>query len=120
MSAPDESLSAQPPFDSARLHAALQQHFGFTVFRPGQEEALQHLLAGRDTLVVMPTGSGKSLIYQLAALLVALMKDQVDGMRRRGIRATFINSALDLAEQNRANKSASSLLSPAVRAPTGC
>jgi ATP-dependent DNA helicase RecQ len=93
-------------------HAALREHFGFPAFRAGQEEALQHVLAGRDTLVVMPTGAGKSLIYQLAALilpgtalvispLVALMKDQVDGLTRRGIAATFINSSLDGAEQSR-------------------
>ena len=94
------------------LHAALQRHFGFPAFRPGQEAALTHVLAGRDALVVMPTGSGKSLIYQLAALLlphaalvisplVALMKDQVDSLTRRGIAAAFINSSLDSAEQAR-------------------
>lgn len=93
-------------------HAALHQHFGYPAFRPGQEEALRAALSGRDTLVVMPTGSGKSLIYQLAALilpgtalivspLVALMKDQVDGLVRRGIAATFINSSLDAGEQGR-------------------
>jgi len=94
------------------LHVALRQHFGYPAFRPGQEEALRAALAGRDALVVMPTGSGKSLIYQLAALilpgtalivspLVALMKDQVDGLVRRGIAATFINSSLDAGEQGR-------------------
>jgi len=94
------------------LHAALRRHFGYPAFRPGQAEALEHALAGRDVLVVMPTGSGKSLIYQLAALcrpgtgvvvspLIALMKDQVDGLARRRIPATYINSSLDLAEQNR-------------------
>jgi ATP-dependent DNA helicase RecQ len=94
------------------LHAALRQHFDFPEFRPGQAEALAHVLAGRDTLVVMPTGSGKSLIYQLAALLlpgstlvisplVALMKDQADSLTRRGLPATFVNSSLDGAEQAR-------------------
>ena len=69
---------------------ALRRHFGFPEFRPGQEAALRRVLAGRDALVVMPTGAGKSLIYQLAALLlpgtavvvsplIALMKDQADG-----------------------------------------
>ena len=73
---------------------------------------LQYLLAGKNTLVVMPTGSGKSLIYQLAAMrlagitlvispLIALMKDQVDQLQKRSIPATFINSALPKAEQNR-------------------
>lgn len=79
---------------------------GFATFRPGQEPAVRSLLAGKHTLVVMPTGSGKSLIYQLAALclpgaalvispLIALMKDQVDGLEARGVAATFINSSLD-------------------------
>src|SRR5713101_6099600 len=92
--------------------AALREYFGFPMFRPGQEAALDLVLAGRDALVVMPTGSGKSLIYQLAALLlpgtalvisplVALMKDQIDGLARRHIPATFINSSLDNAEQSR-------------------
>jgi len=94
------------------LLSALQQHFGFETFRPGQEEALQHLLAGRHTLVVMPTGAGKSLIYQLAACLlpgttlvisplIALMKDQVDALARRGIPATAINSTIPSSEQSR-------------------
>lgn len=93
-------------------HDALQQYFNFPSFRPGQAEALEHVLAGRNTLVVMPTGAGKSLIYQLAALLlpgttlvssplVALMKDQVDSLTRRQIAATFVNSSLDTAEQAR-------------------
>lgn len=92
------------------LHAALRQYFAFPHFRPGQAEALQHLAAGRDALVVMPTGSGKSLIYQLGALLqpaatlvvsplVALMKDQVDSLTRRHLPATFINSSLTPSEQ---------------------
>jgi len=81
------------------LTAALQTHFGFADFRLGQAEAIEHLLAGRNALVVMPTGSGKSLIYQLAALqlpgvalvispLIALMQDQVDALTRRGLPAT--------------------------------
>ncbi len=89
---------------------ALHHYFAFPEFRLGQEAALSHTLAGRDTLVVMPTGSGKSLIYQLAALLlpgaalvisplVALMKDQIDSLTRRNIPATFINSSLTTAEQ---------------------
>ncbi|MEK7276586.1 MAG: RecQ family ATP-dependent DNA helicase, partial [Chloroflexota bacterium] len=94
------------------LHAALHQHFAFPRFRPGQEEAIQHVLDKRDTLVVMPTGAGKSLIYQLSALLlpgaalvfsplVSLMKDQIDSLTRRNIPATFINSSNDAAEQGR-------------------
>ncbi len=94
------------------LRAALRQHFHYPAFRPGQEEALTHVLAGHDALVVMPTGSGKSIIYQLAALvlpgtalvvssLVALMKDQADSLTRRQLPATFINSSLALDEQSR-------------------
>jgi len=92
------------------LEACLQSAFGFDSFRPGQQEAIQSLLAGRHTLVVMPTGAGKSLIFQLAALqldgltlvispLIALMKDQVDSLIRRGIPATCINSAMPASEQ---------------------
>ena len=94
------------------LLTSLRRHFGFPAFRPGQHDALQHLLAGRHALVVMPTGAGKSLIYQLAALhlpgvtlvvspLVALMKDQVDNLMQRGLPATTINSLLPGPEQTR-------------------
>ncbi len=88
----------------------LQRHFGFSAFRRGQETAIRTVLEGRDSVVVMPTGAGKSLIYQLAALhldapvlvispLIALMKDQVDALQRRDIAATFINSAITKREQ---------------------
>ncbi len=94
------------------LLTALRTHFAYPAFRPGQEEALTHVLNGRDALVVMPTGSGKSIIYQLAAMclegtalvispLVALMKDQADSLTRRNLPATYVNSSLELAEQNR-------------------
>ncbi|MDD5368869.1 MAG: RecQ family ATP-dependent DNA helicase [Anaerolineaceae bacterium] len=89
---------------------SLQTHFGFSAFRPGQAEAIASLIGGHNTLTVMPTGAGKSLIFQLAALhlpgltlvispLIALMKDQVDSLARRKIPATFINSALSSSEQ---------------------
>jgi ATP-dependent DNA helicase RecQ len=92
------------------LQAALQHHFGFPAFRPGQREAIQHVLAGRDTLVVMPTGAGKSLCYQLPALLapgvtlvvsplIALMKDQVDALMAADQPAAYINSTLSAGEQ---------------------
>ncbi|MDL1896018.1 RecQ family ATP-dependent DNA helicase [Anaerolineae bacterium CFX7] len=100
------------PIDDTALHAALEKFFHYPAFRPGQIDALRHVLAKRDTLVVMPTGSGKSLIYQIAALvqegtalvispLVALMKDQTDSLTRRGIAATFINSTLAVSEQDK-------------------
>ncbi|MBU4226469.1 MAG: RecQ family ATP-dependent DNA helicase, partial [Chloroflexi bacterium] len=93
------------------LLSLLRTHFGFPSFRAGQAEAIHSLLAGHHTLAVMPTGAGKSLIFQLAALqlngltlvispLIALMKDQVDSLTRRNIPATYINSALPTPEQN--------------------
>ena len=89
---------------------ALQKHFGFRAFLDGQEEVIGGVLAGRDALVVMPTGGGKSLCYQLPAMvmdgvtivispLIALMKDQVDALQARGIPATLINSTLTPGEQ---------------------
>src|SRR5215217_6417731 len=87
------------------LTAALHEHFGFPGFRPGQREACQAALADRDVMVVMPTGSGKSLCYQLPALLredltvvvsplVALMQDQVEALGARGLgkRVALVNA----------------------------
>ncbi len=87
------------------LKAALREHFGHEQFRGPQLEALQAVMAGRDLLLTMPTGGGKSLVYQLPALLldglvlvvsplIALMKDQVDGLRAQGIKAAEVNSSL--------------------------
>jgi ATP-dependent DNA helicase RecQ len=87
------------------LSEALKQHFGYQAFRKGQEAIVRSVLSGRPTIAILPTGGGKSLCYQLPALLlegttvvvsplVALMKDQVDALRARGIAATFINSSL--------------------------
>src|SRR5215210_4912222 len=90
--------------------SALGEYFGFDAFREGQREVVDSVLAGHDTVVVMPTGGGKSLCFQLPALmregvtvvvspLIALMKDQVDALHARGLPATFINSSLDFEEQ---------------------
>lgn len=89
---------------------ALRQHFGFSDFREGQREVIDSILQGRDAVVVMPTGGGKSLCYQLPALmsdgatiivspLIALMKDQVDALHARNLPATFINSSISFEEQ---------------------
>jgi ATP-dependent DNA helicase RecQ len=89
---------------------SLREHFGFDNFREGQREVIESVLAGKDVVVVMPTGSGKSLCYQLPAMmldgvtvvvspLIALMKDQVDALRARGLPATFVNSSIPESEQ---------------------
>jgi ATP-dependent DNA helicase RecQ len=100
--------SAMHSLEHARV--LLNQHFGFNDFRSGQAEVVSAILEGRDAVVVMPTGSGKSLCYQLPAMmkdgatlvvspLIALMKDQVDALRAHNLPATFINSSLSESEQ---------------------
>ncbi|MDQ2855065.1 MAG: RecQ family ATP-dependent DNA helicase [Acidobacteriota bacterium] len=98
-----------PTIDDALI--SLRKHFGFEAFRAGQTEVISAILEGKDAVVVMPTGSGKSLCYQLPAMmlsgatlvvspLIALMKDQVDALRARDLPATFINSSITPAEQH--------------------
>jgi ATP-dependent DNA helicase RecQ len=107
-------MNAVPSLDfSARaLAAELKQRFGFDTFRPGQQEIVRDILRGRDVLAIMPTGGGKSLCFQLPALmrdgvcivispLIALMQDQVRLLQDNGIEATYINSSLDRAEVSR-------------------
>jgi ATP-dependent DNA helicase RecQ len=97
---------------STTLLDTLRTVFDLKTFRPGQEVAIRHVLAGHDALVIMPTGVGKSLIYQLAALhrpaltlvispLIALMKDQVDGLVEQDVPAAYVNSTLNTSEQRR-------------------
>jgi ATP-dependent DNA helicase RecQ len=84
--------------------------FGYESFRDKQEAIIEHVIAGRDALVIMPTGGGKSLCYQIPALirsgvglvvspLIALMQDQVDSLCQMGVRAAFLNSSQDPSQQ---------------------
>jgi ATP-dependent DNA helicase RecQ len=108
--APKVPKAPEPP-----LRERIRDYFGFRKFRPGQAEAVDSALGGRDTLVVMPTGSGKSLCFQLTALaldgitvvvspLISLMKDQVDNLLDNGVWAVGLNSTLTPEQQVAAEK----------------
>src|SRR5438045_2942628 len=95
----------------ADIHRILKEYWGFDSFRPLQEEIIQSVLAGRDTLALLPTGGGKSLCFQVPALitdglclvispLIALMKDQVFNLNRRGIKAAAVYSGMPIHQQN--------------------
>ena len=111
-------MQATEANNSPSLKQLLQQVYGYDSFRPGQEQVIEALLAGRDAMVIMPTGAGKSLCYQLPALasegmavvvspLLSLMKDQVDALTSLGARAEALTSELSREQQtqllNRAN-----------------
>ncbi|MGD1903140.1 MAG: DNA helicase RecQ [Geitlerinemataceae cyanobacterium] len=107
---PADSPADLPDFTAERtaadLDSVLKQSFGHADFRPGQREIVERSLGGEDILAIVPTGGGKSLCYQLPAILrkgvtivvsplIALMQDQVDSLKANGISATFLNSTLD-------------------------
>src|SRR5947209_2966701 len=109
-----KEVPAMPPSSPAHsleeLKAVVQRHWGFRTFRPLQERAMRAVLDGRDSVVVLPTGGGKSLCYQAPAVvrghttvvispLIALMKDQVDSLRQSGVPAAQIDSSLSSAER---------------------
>ena len=100
------------PDANLNINTQLKSIFGFDQFRPGQEDIIRAVMAGRDVLAIMPTGAGKSLTFQLPARLlggvtlvisplIALMKDQVDAMTEAGLKATFLNSSLDPEERSK-------------------
>ncbi len=108
-SAPGPATAAPP----SPHRAALERVFGYTQFRGQQEAVIEHTIAGRDSLVLMPTGGGKSLCYQVPSLvrdgvgvvvspLIALMRDQVEALRQAGVRAACLNSSLTPQEAARA------------------
>lgn len=97
----------------------LKKWFGYPTFRPGQREIIGDIIDGKDVLAVIATGGGKSVCYQIPALireglcivvspLIALMKDQVDGLREIGIQASFLNSSLEFKEKKRVEASITS------------
>ena len=99
-----EGTLSQP--DMAAAHLVLKRRFGYNEFRLNQGDIIDAILDGRDVLTLMPTGGGKSLCYQIPALLrngvgvvvsplIALMQDQVDALQQLGIRAAFLNSTQD-------------------------
>jgi ATP-dependent DNA helicase RecQ len=98
--------NAEPSISTRLLLDNLKHNFGYESFRQGQEDIIKQLFDGRDSLVLMPTGGGKSMCYQLPAILlpgvtivvsplIALMKDQVDSLTLQGISAAYINSSLE-------------------------
>src|SRR3954453_11389813 len=111
MPVPAHAATIPPPDIGAQARAVLNSVFGLPGFRGEQEEIVRHVTEGGNCLVLMPTGGGKSLCYQLPALLrggcgvvvsplIALMRDQVAGLEESGVRAAVLNSTLSWDEAN--------------------
>jgi ATP-dependent DNA helicase RecQ len=94
-----------------QLHTLLKNTFGYEQFRPLQEEIINRTLDGKDSFVLMPTGGGKSICFQIPALvfdgltivvspLISLMKDQVQALKANGVKAAFFNSSISTQEEN--------------------
>jgi len=105
------AIADATPDAAVQARAVLRDVFGYGAFRDRQQAIIEHLVAGGDALVLMPTGGGKSLCYQIPALLregtavvvsplIALMQDQVEALRQLGVAAAFLNSSLDVPAQN--------------------
>src|SRR5258707_4688826 len=116
---PDQGIeSRMQPESASSLTDTVRSYWGYDAFRPGQEAVVRSIAAGRDACVVMPTGGGKSLCYQLPAVLdarrtavvisplIALMQDQVAQLEQSGIPADFVNSSLSGAERSQILKRA--------------
>ena len=114
-----------------KVRQVLTDVFGYNSFRENQEQAINSAIEGRDCLVLMPTGGGKSICYQIPAIiksgynlvvspLIALMKDQVDSLREAEIEAAFINSSIEVAQRNAIReKVAKGLIKLVYMAPEG-
>src|SRR3954465_6641721 len=100
----------------AEARRLLQHHFGYPDFRPAQLPVLRSIFAGKDTLAILPTGGGKSICFQIPAMvlgglsivvspLISLMQDQVEAARARGIPAGCLNSSLGVEEQRQVRSS---------------
>src|ERR1700726_4399063 len=118
---PNQGIETEVQSTSATsLAGTLRHYWGYGIFRPGQEAVVQSVAAGRDACVVMPTGGGKSLCYQLPAVLdggrtaivisplIALMQDQVAQLEQMGISAAFVDTSLSAEERSRTLKRAES------------